>query len=204
MSLPLDDRLIDRLVDGELPNVERRQLLFQLETEPDGWRRCALAFLEAQGWRATFAPVATPACGVARPVVVQAGPGGQPNRWRAVARLTALAAGIVVAFALGWVFHSGPAENAPSAPVAGVQPLTPAGPSATSPTAPEDHAEGPSPPSEPGEPTALIDPVVKQWEQQGYQAERQDRHVSVEMKDGRRVDVPVHEVRLRYVGGRTY
>jgi hypothetical protein len=43
--------LIDRLVAGELTEVERRELLLSLESEPDGWRRCALAFLEDQAWR---------------------------------------------------------------------------------------------------------------------------------------------------------
>ena len=43
-----NQRLIDRLVDGELSEHERRTLLESLDTTPDGWRRCALTFLEAQ------------------------------------------------------------------------------------------------------------------------------------------------------------
>jgi hypothetical protein len=46
-----DNDLLDRLVDGELNDREYRELLLRLETQPDGWRRCALAFLEAQAWR---------------------------------------------------------------------------------------------------------------------------------------------------------
>lgn len=42
--------LLDLLVDGELRDDERRDLLAWCEREPDGWRRCALAFLEAQDW----------------------------------------------------------------------------------------------------------------------------------------------------------
>jgi hypothetical protein len=38
----------DRLVDGELSQAEYRSLLASLDDQPDGWRRCALAFLEAQ------------------------------------------------------------------------------------------------------------------------------------------------------------
>ena len=47
----IDDTQLDMLVDGELGEVERRDVFARLETEPDGWRRCALAFLEAQSWR---------------------------------------------------------------------------------------------------------------------------------------------------------
>ena len=46
-----DDILFDRLVDGELSGGERRALLESLDARPQGWRRCALAFLEAQSWR---------------------------------------------------------------------------------------------------------------------------------------------------------
>lgn len=46
-----DDRRFDLLVDGELSEAERRELLTALDNEPVGWRRCALAFLEAQCWK---------------------------------------------------------------------------------------------------------------------------------------------------------
>ncbi len=46
-----DDARFDRLVDGELTEVERRTMLSSLDREPGGWRRCALAFLEAQCWQ---------------------------------------------------------------------------------------------------------------------------------------------------------
>jgi len=39
---------IERLVDGELSGEPYRRLLASLDDEPGGWRRCALAFLEAQ------------------------------------------------------------------------------------------------------------------------------------------------------------
>lgn len=47
----LDPVLLDRLVDGELAEGERRNLLVSLDREPSRWRQCALAFLEAQTWR---------------------------------------------------------------------------------------------------------------------------------------------------------
>jgi anti-sigma factor RsiW len=42
--------LMDRLVDGELNDQQRNELLQRLEEQPAGWRQCALAFLEAQLW----------------------------------------------------------------------------------------------------------------------------------------------------------
>jgi hypothetical protein len=49
-----DPQTLDRLVDGELAETERRDVLQSLDQRPDGWRQCALAFLEAQSWGQTL------------------------------------------------------------------------------------------------------------------------------------------------------
>lgn len=49
-----DDQIYDLLVDGELDNDRRRNLLGSLDDKPGGWRCCALAFLEAQSWGQEF------------------------------------------------------------------------------------------------------------------------------------------------------
>jgi hypothetical protein len=54
-SLPSDDQEFDLLVDGELDERQRRELLSGLDDRPGGWRQCALAFLEAQSWRRELA-----------------------------------------------------------------------------------------------------------------------------------------------------
>ncbi|MBN2295099.1 MAG: hypothetical protein JXM70_21905, partial [Pirellulales bacterium] len=51
----IDDHEIDLLVDGELDEERRRKLLTDLDVNPGGWRRCALAFLESQCWRQSCA-----------------------------------------------------------------------------------------------------------------------------------------------------
>ena len=64
MSQPFDpiaapdalEAAIDRLVADDLDADARRALLLQLDAHPDGWRRCALAFLEDQAWRSALAP----------------------------------------------------------------------------------------------------------------------------------------------------
>ncbi|MEW4566697.1 hypothetical protein AB1L88_02405 [Tautonia sp. JC769] len=48
---PIRAEDLDRLADGSLTAADRRALLARINAEPDGWRRCALAFLEAQAWR---------------------------------------------------------------------------------------------------------------------------------------------------------
>jgi hypothetical protein len=51
---PSNDQLeawLDQLADGEMSGARRRELLKSLDHVPQGWRRCALAFLESQAWR---------------------------------------------------------------------------------------------------------------------------------------------------------
>ena len=100
---PIDLRLLDRLVDGELTGPERRALLARLEAEPDrdGWRRRALAFLEAQCWREALAD-RSPADsdwpeGEAEPDPVL------PIRRRRWTPALAGAAAVLSAFAVGWL-----------------------------------------------------------------------------------------------------
>jgi hypothetical protein len=56
----------------------------------------------------------------------------------------------------------------------------------------------------PAERPSLLDPVVKKLEEQGYRADTQTWSVPLKLQDGRKIEVPVREVRLRYVGDRTY
>jgi hypothetical protein len=53
------DNQIDKLVDGELNDGEMRELLLALEAQPEGWRRCALTFVEAQTLRRDLAGIAS-------------------------------------------------------------------------------------------------------------------------------------------------
>ena len=47
----ITQELLDRLVDGELSDSERRNAIRLIESE-NAWRSCALSFLEAQAWEA--------------------------------------------------------------------------------------------------------------------------------------------------------
>jgi hypothetical protein len=105
-----EDILFDRLVDGELSDTERRELLESLDAQPNGWRRCALAFLEAQSWgkelkRVLHSPTTNSRESkdsvsadilVARPVNNQ-----RFSAMAAAGRWLAIAAGLLLAFTLG-------------------------------------------------------------------------------------------------------
>jgi hypothetical protein len=112
-----DDLLFDRLVDGELSAVERRALLESLDSRPDGWRRCALRFLESQCWAEGLRqfvrePVSLSAAGAnSSKAAVQNG-----RSQRRGVSWAAIAAGLLIAFTLGLVVRNGaPRAGAPIA-----------------------------------------------------------------------------------------
>ena len=209
MNLPMtnqDDRLLDLLVDGELPDAERRDLLLRFEREPDGWRRCALAFLEVHTWREALSPLAGPAQKRQEPSSPPVRVGRNRVRLPSL-RLTGLAAAFLLVFALGWAFRARMARLDPGTPTlprpqesAVLLPASPA-PSAS---APADLARQEQPGPRSRKPASVVDPLIKRWEQQGFSAETQERLVSMALKDGRKLNLPIREVRVRYVGDHTY
>jgi hypothetical protein len=91
---------IDRLVESELSQPQRRALIVRIENEPGGWRRCGLAFLEAQSWRKSFRSFFGTATAGSAPSGVEIQPAGT-QRPRRVHRLSAVVAAIVVSFVVG-------------------------------------------------------------------------------------------------------
>ncbi|MDX1946399.1 MAG: hypothetical protein SFU86_13445 [Pirellulaceae bacterium] len=129
-----DDSRFDRLVDGELSPSEYRSLLATLDDEPGGWRRCALAFLEAQALRrelgalrAGGSPLET-----APAATQQLATNARPATTRWLLPL-AMAASFLVAFGLGVYLPAWLATDRPS-PVAGL--VAPEQTAADPPTAP--------------------------------------------------------------------
>jgi hypothetical protein len=119
-AVKLDERLFDRLADGELDEPGRRALLSRLDEIPGGWRLCALAFLEAQAWRGEMRLVAGRS-GADVPSCENAARGDRRRRAR---RAGLMASAIVAAFVGGWlvrtdrgVFHDGPEDLAAKATV---------------------------------------------------------------------------------------
>ena len=95
--------LLDRLVDGELSGSDRRQLLESFDKRPEGWRRCALAFLEAQSWREEMGQVARDRSSQTHESIspVSSILPSQKSPWVSSAIWLAMAASLLLAFGLG-------------------------------------------------------------------------------------------------------
>jgi hypothetical protein len=98
-----DDERIDRLVDGELTRQEYRELLTLLARHPDGWRRCALAFLEAQAWQRELGSMQLEDI---RPPASSRATSRSKKRLSHWLSLLALAASFLMMFALGVAYHA--------------------------------------------------------------------------------------------------
>jgi hypothetical protein len=99
--VPNDDISMDRLIDGELSDAERRRLLASLDERPDGWRRCALAFLEAQSWKGDLREAICEPPRTARTYTDATPTLPRGVRWQRGLGWLAIAASLVVAFSLG-------------------------------------------------------------------------------------------------------
>jgi hypothetical protein len=104
---PLNDDLIDQIVDGALTPARLRAAIDLLDREPDGWKRCTLAFLETQCWRESCRLVGEPkqlnlSAGSTRLGQDDVHPIRTGRRWGS----RVLAASVVAAsFAFGWLGH---------------------------------------------------------------------------------------------------
>ncbi|HEY5315169.1 MAG TPA: hypothetical protein VIK18_21735 [Pirellulales bacterium] len=231
---------LDRLVDGELPEAERRQLLASLDDQPDGWRRCALAFLEAQSWAEDLRAIAHPAPIVAPPATVQPAvpirpqSGSSQAAWRRASpgMLAALAASVMLCFALGisagrWLDRPGPGYRVSASGSAGHS-LAAAGVPAARPAAvaesAADHvtlvlAEGRDD-AVPVQVPIVKDPALAAgWlnaspalpadvrqalERLGHRVREHRQLIPVRMGDGREVVVPVDRIDLQPVNLKDY
>lgn len=94
---PITDRDLDRLADGELAASEQRELLAAIEATPGSWRRCALAFVEAQAMSRELAGYASEFA--SRPALI-ARPAAKSSK-ASLGNWLAIAATVLVAFTAG-------------------------------------------------------------------------------------------------------
>lgn len=120
-NCPITDQDLDRLVDGELSPAEQRELLAALETSPNQWRRCALAYVEAQSLRREFGGVIEPLT-----VVPPAAPSTPSAPARSAKGPLALAAVLLMATGVGFATRGVWSPGAPAdAPLANAPPIQP-------------------------------------------------------------------------------
>lgn len=238
-----DPHELDLLVDGELPEPRRAELLALLEREPEGWRRLALAFLEAQCWgeSARQSPQSDSApfdiALAARPETTMAAvrPASQPSRWKSLLGTPlAMAASFLIAFGLGLVLRDARNASETDAPAMAAvnaeqstrpgsfpdaialsdkQPLGDSDLSDVDPVgeayAADDFDEiwlpanwGTNAESQlsGGTTQAVPEQVQRSLRRLGHAVETHRSLWPVDLKNGRRVVVPVEEVEIRYVG----
>jgi hypothetical protein len=222
-----DDARFDRLVDGELSPDEYQALLAALDDEPGGWRRCALAFLEAQALghelsviRRGELPVAAAKHTVA-PLPLR----GDAFHWK---HWLAMAASLLVALALGialpdfWKRGEQPGGSVPAVAVDGTH-----GPEGAPIVLPREVGSarlvlsGPGGQSQAGElpiyeyagdprawlgqqESALPVTLVNELERRGHRIQRQQQYVPVDLEDGRRAVIPVEAIQITPVSRRAY
>ncbi len=199
----LDPARLDLLVEGELADAERRALLESLDAAPDGWKRLATAFLEAQAWRAALADVAP------LPTMAMPAPAAPRRRWAPIA---AVAASLLAAFAGGWLLHApqtpavpqiaalaeGPTRRIGEIVWNGSMALMQAGVPAQRITVYENPDSG-------GAWLAALPPLVTSYsagrlERMGCGVVERRDVVPVALADGRRLAVLVEDVQLRLKG----
>ena len=208
------ERNLDLLVDGELDQTARRDLLVQLNREADGWRRCAMAFLEAQSWRDELGRLAGEPRETPSPPIQ----GAQPRllfRWdhRLHSRLgsmLAVAAGLLLAFTLGIEVQQRrlAGDTSPDTAQVADSTATPGRPSGTSAAPRRADALRLASDSEKevfetwthGDTEAIPTDVLEALQRLGHRVERHQEFWPYNLEDGRRFVVPVERLDVRYVG----
>jgi hypothetical protein len=225
-----DHNSFDKLVDGELSASERRELLTALDSQPDGWRRCALAFLEAQAWRQEMGGLLEHGA-VTRPTArTTAVPSDTraPGRDRGVFWLT-VAASLFIAFTLGLALRDLPHPHQPATPnpfnsqVAATDTVRAVAPQKAAPSADaltlwvRDEGGRAHPLRVPLVDAAAVDrqlgmqfqsglpaEVRDQLRQRGYQVESKQRYAPLWLENGRPLIVPVEDTKIVPVSNRVY
>jgi hypothetical protein len=227
-----DDARFDRLVDGELSADEYKALVAGLDDEPGGWRRCALAFLEAQALGGELSAIRQ--CGkVAVPpvlsVAVAPRKAAEPARWKL---LLAMSASFLVAFILG-VTLPGLWRPVPGTRLAGPEIPVQSRDAAPAASLPDGLVrtvgnarlvfDGPSGTQSPGgdvpiyelpaaagsswltqhEPT-LPEELIDELERRGHRVEWRQQYVPVNLEDGREGVIPVESYQITPVSRRSY
>lgn len=229
----IDEHLFDLLVDGELSEAQRRELLAKLDDVPGGWRRCAMSFLEAQSWKQELRSLVPPP--------TRASAKARPTAYRLIGRgwtVLAMAASFLIAIWLGTLLKDALRPGGPrpthiaGTPQPTKEPISPD----TQPPATPQHPDMPASPwqtvtlavdggsdgaarsiqlpaierrnlAEAGlqdMPVAMPPEILKALKYSGHQVRQSRQLLPLLMRDGRRLVVPVDQFDVNYVGNPAY
>lgn len=217
---------IDRLVDDELSPAERSELLTALEAAPDGWRRCALAYVEAQSLRRELCGLTAAVPPIPSTLVEKK----HPILRRAASGWVAIAVSLLLAFGLG-SFTRGGFSTDPLVEQVAESPVPPPTETTLEPSPEAALVQNRQPADSPNADvitfwtkdeqgnrhslrTRLVDaaeiqqqlgvevpssapPVLqRRFEQRGLQLESRRRYAPLHMENGRTLVVPVEDMRV--------
>jgi len=231
-SGPVTEEAFDRMVDGELSDTERRELLGSLDRVKHGWRKLALAYVEAQTWRNDLGAMVRPASETTPETSMElAQPANVATKSDRLKLLLAMAASFLIALVIGFQFRGGdgsPSDVAGSRPSADgpllAQPDTALVPDSTMLTTATEPA-GTATPTDAIEPSAprgtpvfnvgsdarpssaspAVPPnIAEVLRRLQHRVERRRSLVPVETEDGRRIFIPVEDIEVEYVGDDAY
>jgi len=207
----IDELVLDELVSGNLQGEEYRQVLRELERQPDRWKDCALAFLEHQAFQQDLSALASSRTpweldsedAMEHPVSVAAPISDEQrkanSRLELMHRFTSIAALLLISFTIGW-FGSGLTRNLPTGNTPkdsqianNEQPVAPQGPSVQVPSQGFQYA---------GEPVLRVDPqkpeVLREMERLGLaEIETHEAYIPVQLENGRTTFVPLQKLKIR-------
>jgi hypothetical protein len=231
LKTPDDDARFDRLVDGALTPAEYKNFVAALDDDPGGWRRCAMAFLEAQAWGKEFAAIRRAEQDVPFVPLAAEVKRAHPRRiWFSAGSVLCAAASLVLAFGLGIFTHGKLFTPRTIDRLASSPPSKAALKPDVSPTEPAekdgidhvrlviDRGAGLSPQEivvslqdaaevgsnyVPAEP-AISDRVLRSLQLRGHRIDRQQEYIPIDLQDGRQVILPVEEYRITPVSSKSY
>ena len=208
------EQILDRLVDGELGIDDRRALLAAFDDEPGAWRRCALAYIEAQVVGFQLAQMANEPLVAHESARARAVAPAHRGGW--IAWPLTLAASVLIAFVTGQRL----AERQSGLPVS-VDTAAEGGPGTAVVRTESSDAESQRDPgtvalhdgknaieqpwAESDGPAlnaavrsqAITGALAQQFQRDGFQVDRQQQLWPVELPDGSSVLVPVEEMHIQ-------